>query len=285
LTETEYHRMIILVSADDSVYQRWQLELLAYTYFQVKQSGSLLYLISTHEKDLPKFAAGVTVLPSRLLSHHPVSGDHYPPYNKPSAICAYLSHVDSSDSQVYLLLDPDMILVRPWFPDLGSGLPVGEYTSYMNPATPAARLIIQRHCRRNQHKIQPIGYPVVIQDHALREISDRWYILTEEMRADSRTRAMAGWVCEMWAFAVASAEVGIGYSMEHNSSFLHDPDLNRPVIHYTYDLTSSSGFYWGKRHYQPWDVLPPLREDLPGSGVIFHRVFSKFLQSRKSEDD
>lgn len=275
--------MISIISAEDNPYQIWQLKLLSYTHQRVGQSGPLVFLLATPNKESSLDLGNHSqVIPSRLLSKHPVTGDFYPPYNKPASLLDYLSSVPPSD-HIYLLLDPDMIFVSSWDPDLIKDRPIGEDTLYMNPYKDPGPFLIPRYCRRNHHLVQPLGFPIVIHDHLLRDIVDRWYLLTENMRSDVSTRSKAGWVSEMWAFTIACAEAGLVFQVQRNCSFSHDRQLNRPLIHYTYQTKSPSGYLWNKRNYTPWNSLPKLRHDVPESGKILHHILEEYIKKIKFE--
>ena len=74
-------------SVDDSLYQRWQADLFAYSHRKVGQPGPLTRLWSGRGSPSP--FAGLT-FQTEPYSPHPVTGDNYPPYNKPSALAGWL---------------------------------------------------------------------------------------------------------------------------------------------------------------------------------------------------
>jgi len=207
------------------------------------------------------------------MSRHPLTKDHYPPYNKPASFCDYFT-VTPCRNELLLLLDPDMVFLSAWNRDGDD--PVAESTSYMDPAT-RGKKIIKRHCKRYPEKVQPIGFPLIIPEQELRAITDRWYVLTEEMRGDRLTKLDGGWVCEMWAFSVAAAECGISFRMERRCAFSNE-DLKpgHCLIHYTYPTTSRLGFHWDKRQYKPWSPMPKLRPDVPTGGKALHEIIENY---------
>jgi hypothetical protein len=261
-----------MVSFEPGNYQDWQLELLAYTHRKVGQDGSLTALASVKEGAILK-DYGIEVIRTRWMSKHPLTRDHYPPYNKPASFCDYFNTVPDR-GEMLLLVDPDMIFVKPW--NHHGDVPVAEETSYMHPAR-CGKKIIHRHCKRNPGQVQPIGFPLIVSEEELRAITDRWYILTEEMRGDRLTLKDGGWVVEMWAFVVAAAECGVEFQVKRNCSFSNEnlhPDHR--LIHYTYATTSRSGFHWDKRQYKPWSPMPRLRVDVPTAGVALHQVIEEY---------
>jgi hypothetical protein len=261
-----------MVSFEPGLYQDWQVELLAYTHRKVGQEGSLTALASVRGGVALK-NYGIEVIRTRWMAKHPLTRDHYPPYNKPASFCDYFS-IEPYRGEMLLLVDPDMVFVNLW--DHKEGAMVAEETDYMNPVR-CGMNVIKRHCKRNADKVQPIGFPLIISEEALRAIVDRWYILTEEMRDDRFTRKEINWVCEMWAFSVAAAECGVSFRMERRCSFSNG-NLNpsHSLIHYTYPTTSRSGFFWDKRRYRPWNPMPELKGDVPTAGKILHQIIEEY---------
>jgi hypothetical protein len=261
-----------MVSFEPGRYQDWQIELLTYTHCKVGQEGFLTALASVKDGvELKDY--GIEVIRTRWMSRHPLTKDDYSPYNKPASFCDYFNIVPYR-GEMLLLVDPDMVFVKPW--NCNEDVNVAEETSYMHPVQCGKR-IIQRHCKRNPDKVQPIGFPLIISEEELRAIVDRWYILTEEMRSDRLTHKEGGWVCEMWAFSVAAAECGVSFNVERRCSFSNeDLNLGHSLIHYTYSTTSRSGFLWDKRHYKPWTEMPTLRDDVPTAGVVLHHIIEEY---------
>jgi len=261
-----------IVSFEPGRYQDWQVELLAHTHRRVGQEGPLTALASVRNGTALK-DYGIEVIPTRWMSRHPITKDHYPPYNKPASFCDYFTMVPSR-GEMLLLVDPDMVFVGPW--NRNGAAPVAEETSYMHPVK-CGRNVIKRHCRRNASQVQPIGFPLIIQEEALRSITDRWYILTEEMRDDKFTRREVNWVCEMWAFSVAAAECGILFEVERRCSFSNEHlHPGHCLVHYTYPTTSRSGFHWDKRSYKPWSPMPELRPDVPTAYQALHQLVEEY---------
>ncbi len=74
-------------SADGSLYQRWQADLLAYSHRKVHQPGPLTRLLSSYEEASPFSGRPFQISP---YSPHPLSGDDCAAYNKPAALKAWL---------------------------------------------------------------------------------------------------------------------------------------------------------------------------------------------------
>ncbi len=274
----EYHA---LFSAETKPYFKWQSVLLAHTHKQVQQPGSLICLLSGQED--PGFLDGYSqgqIFPVRLVTYNAVNKDHFPGYNKDSALIDYLTKVPPGD-RIYLLLDPDMVFTRSWVPTLETGEEIGELVGYMDPTKDPGKAVIKRYARRHGDQVQAVGFPLVMRESALREITDRWHILTEVLRGDLWVREKLNWVTDMWSFSIACAEAGVRFRLERNCSFTLDQETDRPLLHYTYSTHSRSGYHWDKRNYTPWNPLPPLKPDVPGAGRQFHEILDKFLKDRK----
>lgn len=263
-----YHTV---VSLDGSVYQRWQAQLLWYTHRQHSQSGPLTFLISSDQA--VSLGIPTDLFQASVQSPHPVTRDHYPPYNKPAAYREYLAKGNYRD-ETWLLLDPDMIFTRFWMPQVKLGNPIGESIWYMNPRTHPGNQVIRRHCRRYPDRVQAVGFPVAIRSEDLRQFVDRWWNLTVELRQDRLTRQVVDWVCEMWAFTLAAAEVGIVFQEEQHAQYSNDDFPDRELVHYTYH-TQGDHYLFDKRRYRPWSPLPPLSGGVKDGGRRLHQAMSE----------
>ena len=261
-----------VVSFEPGMYQDWQIELLAHTHRKVGQEGSLTALASVKDGIALK-DYGIEVIRTRWMSKHPLTKDHYPPYNKPASFCDYFNTVPYR-GEMLLLLDPDMVFLKPW--DRNGDANVAEETSYMHPVN-CGKNVVKRHCKRNADKVQSIGFPLIISEEELRAVADRWYILTEEMRSNRITHKEVDWVCEMWAFSVAAAECGVEFKVERRCSFSNEHlNSDHCLVHYTYPTTSKLGFLWDKRKYKPWTPMPKLRPDVPTGGQAMHQLIEEY---------
>ncbi|HMJ36691.1 MAG TPA: hypothetical protein VK501_22490 [Baekduia sp.] len=214
------------MSVDHSAYLAWQLQLLAYSHAQVGQTGSFVAL--DHEEV--------------------VEGDDYPPYNRPFAIARWLERAKPADDDVVLHVDPDMIFVRAL--DLGAlrHLPVADDGRY--PLQPSGAAALRRYVRAPDRVRVPV-VPFVMRVADLARVTPAWCSWTLRLRADDAARRALGWNCELWAFALASREVGLRLDQGYLASM---PPLEAPArpcfVHYawkTYDFD--------KRSYVPWADL------------------------------
>lgn len=236
----------VLFSVDGSLYQRWQAELLAYSHRRVGQRGTLTRLWSSDAR--PSSFSGSTFR-AAPWSPHPITGDDYAPYNKPSAVLQWLTVTPPAD-QTVLLVDPDFVFVAPIEVEVSRGEPIGQPLSYLRPNALAP--LVARHCRRRA-ALQGVGVPILIHRDDLRELAAPWLKKTEAIRDDRRSRELAGWVAEMWGYAFAAAELGLHHEARELARFSTEDRADLPLVHYCYAVTDAAGEWrWDKRTYHPW---------------------------------
>lgn len=252
-------------SSEDSTYQWWQGELLAWTHAKVKQEGSLTKLLS-HEGE-PRD----TIVPN-IFQVYPTSGkfkktnlrphDDYTPYNKPNALQQWLRKSPPEEDTI-LLIDPDCIFVSPVRMLAAPGRPVSQKVSYMSPIAERARKIVKRHCKRNASQIDAVGIPTLIHKEDLGRLVGRWVNLVAEIRDSPLSKELAGWVAEMWAYTIAAAEYGFRHIVQDLARVPLEEAADKPLIHYCYASTTTlrgkQQFKWDKREYRPWrpPKMPP----------------------------
>ncbi|HEV7992381.1 MAG TPA: hypothetical protein VGP25_11195 [Gemmatimonadaceae bacterium] len=241
-----------VLSVDDSPYQRWQADLLAYTHRRVGQSGSLTRLWSSDAR--PSAFAGNTFR-APPWSPHPVSGDDYAPYNRPSALLAWVRDTPPTDETV-LLLDPDCVFVAALTVEATRGEPIAQPLSYLHPDP----VLAARHCRITLSGVG-VGVPIVIHRDDLCAVAEPWLAKTESIRDDRTSRRLAGWVAEMWGYVFAAAELGLHHRPRALARFPTEDRADLPLIHYCYGAASTDERWsWDKRRYRPWkrvDDPPP----------------------------
>jgi peptidyl serine alpha-galactosyltransferase len=231
-------------SVDASPYQRWQADLLAYSHRRVAQPGPITRLLSGDGRPT---AFAHTTFRAVPYSPHPVSGDDYAPYNKPSALLAWLRSAPPVDETV-LLLDPDCVFVAPLDIEASRDEPIGQPLSYMHPDA----TVVARHCRR-PGSVRGIGIPIVIHRDDLSALAASWLEKTEAIRNDRLSRDLVGWVAEMWGYVFAAAELGLRHRRRALARFTTDDRTDLPLIHYCYtSIDDTGGWSWDKRSYRPW---------------------------------
>ena len=215
------------VSAPDgSDYLTWQVELLAYSHERVGQPGSLAVVTDTIR----------------------VADDDYTPYNKPYALWRWLER-DPLDGETVLVLDPDMVFVRPLCRSVGPGNPIAHSSEYTVNARLRAALAPYAE---NPESLQPLAVPMLIHSDDLRRLAPLWFEYTKRLRADPAVRGVIPWVCEMWACSIAAAKLGLAFTLEQNAAvppFSKRAEL--PMIHYAWAVGE-----FDKRTYRPWKDPP-----------------------------
>ncbi len=189
------------------------------------------------------------------FSLHSVSGDNYPPYNKPMALLAWLQESPSADEAV-LLLDPDCIFVAACDLQVTRGSPISQPISYMDPWSKAE--LVQRHgCA--PALAQGIGIPTLIHRDDLAALTPWWVEITEEIRSDPVSSQLAGWTAEMWGYTLAAARLGLRHQLRDLARWQMEDQADLPIIHYCYSSSNRDGqWQWDKRTYRPWEqVLNP----------------------------
>lgn len=76
------------------------------------------------------------------------------------------------------------------------------------------------------HSIDPIGNsPVIIHKAMFAPLASEWHHLALAMKRDGEASKVFGWVLEMWAYAIASAQANIQHSL--HTEFMAQPPYDR----------------------------------------------------------
>ncbi len=261
-----------VISVDDSVYLHWQSQLLQYSHAKVGQPGALTRLVATNDPANVRGIEGFETVATRSFNPHPTTGDHFPPYNKPGSLCEWLAQAQLA-GETLLMIDPDCVFMHPIATEVDAGRPVGEEVGYMDSAGPAGAFVIQRHCRGNRQRVQPIGIPILIAPADLHALCPRWQELTCQIRHDPPSRDAVNWTSEMWGYVIAAAELGMQHELARNSRMQFEDDVDRSLIHYCYETTNAAKTWrWTKREYQAWTAPSPAPGDVPSAGRLLHSL-------------
>jgi hypothetical protein len=215
-----------VVSADESDYLAWQVALLAYSHRRVGQPGPLV--VATHTTR--------------------VGDDDYTPYNKPYALARWLEN-GPPEQETVLVLDPDMIFVRPLRRRVERGRPLAHSSEYTVGRKLGRAL---RPYAKDPATLQPLAVPMLVHREDLARLAPMWFEYTKRLRADPVVRGLIPWVCEMWACSIAAAELGLRFTLEQNATvppFSQTTEL--PLIHYSWSVGD-----FDKRTYRPWEIPP-----------------------------
>ena len=232
-----------VVSTNGSEYLAWQIELLVYSHRQVGQPGPLVVLTDTVQVD----------------------GDDYTPYNKPYALMRWLER-EEPECETVLVLDPDMVFVRPLVREIERGKPLAHSSLYSVGADLAD--VFRRHTRKPE-ALQPMAVPMLVHREDLRRLAPLWFEYTKRLRADAGIRQLIGWVCEMWACSVAALRLGLEFDLEQNTEVPPFSDrVELSLIHYAWTIGE-----FDKRSYQPWGNPSLLSQRvLPAPARADHRI-------------
>jgi hypothetical protein len=259
-------RVHVIFNCEDTAYQYWQSELLAYTYRKVQQPGPLTRLLSSDED--AKFAFSESTFKARSFSKHPRSGDKYLAYNKPASIIEWFKATDPKEKTI-VVIDPDCIFLSKCVREVQQGKPAAQLYSYMAPDGGLGKLIISRHCRKNRNLVQPVGIPVAIHKDDLKNISPRWLEVTREIRDDRASHVAAGWIAEMFGYTIAAAELGLNHTIERLCVFPGENSIDAPFMHYCSPSEHKElGFHWHKGVYKPWEQPPMPPVGSPKAAIV-----------------
>jgi hypothetical protein len=199
--KTQYNGFVIeiIYSIDTSQYQAWQADLLDWSIRRVQQNCRITRLTAL-APDQRKYQCL-----NRLWS---ISHDWMP-----------------SEAETVVIVDPDMVFVRPLAVQARKGAVLG----------------------------QPYGYvydlpwcPLVLHRDYVKEWATMSLPLARTIHAKG-----GGWVSDMWASSIVTTSFGLGIERKTLAVFNTDDNLGEAsVIHYCYD---HAGFY--KRRYQVGQVV------------------------------
>ncbi len=262
-------------SVDGSLYHRWQADLLAYSHWKVRQAGPLTRLWS--DQSQPSAFEGQTF---QTMSYcpHPMSGDYYPPFNKPMALLTWLENASPIEEAV-LLLDPDCIFVTPCSLSVKRGEPVAQPIGYLNPLENVE--LVKRHgCK--PESVQPVGIPMLIHRDDLAVLTPFWVENTEAIRSDPISRQLAGWTAEMWAYVFATARLGLRHQLCDLARWQMEDQTDLPFIHYCYSSSNMDGqWQWDKRTYRPWEQVPDPPPNTPLATVALISILNEWATSQE----
>lgn len=196
-----------------------------------------------------------------------------------------------AEEEYVLMSEPDHLYLRP-MPLLATPKRAAAFPFfYIDPKDPKFTPIVQRFNEANAplSMFAPIGNsPVMISKTSLKKVVPLWHDLAVKMKKDPEANNAFGWVVEMWAYSIASAQVGVEYNL-FPEMMLQPPwdatfklqGKDAYMIHYTYgdDFDESGRFtpgkvgawHFDKRDYMvkaPEKLAPPPR----GANAVVHKL-------------
>jgi hypothetical protein len=291
----KYH---VLLTANDAVYVRWQSRIMYHQYKKIAADPALVgamggftrILHSGKPDDLMDEIPTVIVdpLPKGIKDHG------YVVLHRPYAFKQWLdTYARDIEEEFVLMTEPDHLYLRgmPLFatPKTAAAFPF----FYIDPKNKDFEPIVQKY---NEVKapidaFAPIGNsPVMIAVESLAKVVPKWHDLAVAMKQDPAADKAFGWVIEMWAYSIASAQVGVTYEL-HPEMMLQPPwdgsfkikGKDAYIIHYTYgqDFARSGEATPGKIgewHFDKRDFtgFPP-KTPFPMPPKDAHEVIQKMM--------
>jgi peptidyl serine alpha-galactosyltransferase len=264
-------------STDGSLYQRWQADLLAYSYKKVNQPGTLTRLYSASSSP-PEFDG--RTFQTAPYSPHPTTKDHYPPYNRIGALAEWLA-LSSPADETLLIVDPDFVFLTAYDEPVERGRPAAQPIGYMDPTIASNAKVLRRH-GYNAESVQAIGVPLLIHPEDLRAVLPLWMEKTEAIRNDPMSRELVGWIADMWGYAFAAVQLGLRHELRDLALWQRDDQADLPFIHYCYE-SAQGEWEWSKRTYRPWERVPEPPSDTPQATVALVSLLNELAERQEHE--
>ncbi len=252
-------------STSDSPYMQWQSELLEYSWKKVGQPGELIRLVSTDDPSSLPEHEHARVVATRNWQFHPVSGDDFAPYNKPSSLLEWIYR--ERPYGTLLLLDPDCVFRQRVEREVAPGKAVGQHWIdwQMRDEPPfgfGERFAkVRPYCVNDAPVGDPVMIPNLIHSRDMQKIALRWLELTAAVRDHARNHEGGKmWESDMFGFVMASAEYGVRHELGTLgicTNWPPDRVKNAPLIHYCQAIHDRDGKkIWSKGTYRPWERAP-----------------------------
>jgi hypothetical protein len=255
----------IIVTKNNSFYVNWQTEILYKSFLHYHKNDENFEFLAFVAKDQESGPIGYPYI--NLKYHNTINRDPYIVYNRMLSLKEYYETVTPSPDNVVVLLDPDMILSKPF--DLFNNhefdinTVIAQPYHYLNETDTI--VFFQKHF--SQHPdvksfYAPIGCPLVINEVLLASIIDRWLDLTVRLRTTKIENSpfYKNWVCEMYALSFTLAEREINIKPTHLAGMIPYVGSDFQDIfyfyHYCYDIYISGRTpVFSKRSYTPWKQI------------------------------
>lgn len=204
------------------------------------------------------------IVPSIYTSNcsiHPRTGDNYAPLNRPVAIQEFFEQVpvETIKQNFIVVIDADIILNRRlnYFP-IAKGAPVGQIAHILVPKMySAAQAIWPDATLYPKLPLFDMGCPYILHKDDLAALAPWWVKFTNMLRENSMSKEKINWICEMYSYVFAAAQVGLVHNVRDDLQARWPFDNKKPVAAYHYDLCQkdeATGHDWSKRHYMH-DIL------------------------------
>ena len=289
-----YHTVL---TTQATVYQQWQSRIMYYHWKKQAAVGGacsemsgFTRLVASEggepdglESEMP--SVFVAQLTTEMLAKH----GQYGVLNRPHSV---KQMIDSGalgtirEAYVYIA-ETDHVLMKP-LPNMANETTPSAYPfGYMHPQF--VQPIIERFSPGTSwQSVQPIGpSPVIVAKAQLEKITPLWLELSLQLKRDPTADRRFGWVLEMWAYSIASAQLGIVHRLQNEWQIepagagrdLPRDDKGEPrsfIFHYTYGMkysppgrpgTATHGEVWSLDKRQFLTSYPPRALPAPPAGA------------------
>jgi hypothetical protein len=271
----------IIYSISNSPYQEWQADLLDYSFKKVKQPGTLIRLCSEDSKypkrKIPISKEGLTIFTpnfSRLASEI-----DWPVMNKAGSLKFLFKKNIFRDEDTLIFLDPDMIFVKIWDPQVKNGIAYGQkWKGYSN-----------NYCQKTS--IQPelcpasmdecLMYPFAIKAEDMKNMVEdiEYFSIKGYLKCND-------WMADMSAFVTAMVKNRISTETIENiglcNNWNNNNDEEAPIMHYCRPIKDKFGkIIWGKWRYQPWKMPPAFSQATNKVDKDVLKMLLNFIESMK----
>lgn len=246
----------VIYSISNSPYQEWQAELLDYSFRKVKQPGTLIRLCSEDAKypnrDIPISNAGLTISTPNYSQLTPEID--WPIMNKVGSLKYLFNENYFRDFDTLIFLDPDMIFIKPWDPEVTTGTACGQKWKGYARAYCQKTSIQPDLCPENENDC--LMYPFAIKAGDMKVmVEDIEYFSTQGYLKCS------DWMADMSAFVIAMVKNGITMKTIDNIGLCNNwdnrNDEDAPIMHYCKPILDKvNREIWGKWAYKPWEIPP-----------------------------
>lgn len=246
----------IIYSISNSPYQVWQADLLDYSFLKVKQPGTLIRLCSEDAKypnrEIPISKAGITLT---TPNYSKITPDlDWPIMNKVGSLSYIFNKKYFRDEDTLIFLDPDMIFLKPWDPEVQRGTAYGQKWKGYGIKYCQNTSIQPELCPDSEDECLMYPFAIKAGDMQLM-IEDIEYFATQGYMKHN------DWMADMSAFVIAMVNNNIKTETIENiglcSNWDNCNDEDAPIMHYCKPILDKfDKEIWGKWVYRPWEMVP-----------------------------
>lgn len=251
---------LVLITATCSGYFDWQ-ALAAYDAAKrVWPEAEIVRLLHCPDSDRSGYKY-FDIMPSVYTSDcskHPRYDDSYAPLNRPVALVEFFEKFKPEDlKQTYVvIMDSDTLLRRRMnHVKVSEGKPVGQDASILVPKMyTAATAIFGKAVTDDTVRALPLydfGSPYILHKNDAAKIAPLWRLHTNMLRENPESKNTIGWICEMYSYITACAELGLHTTVRNDlQSRWPYTDNKTDYCSYHYDQDHEhEGKKWSKRQF------------------------------------